>query len=65
MSRGLLYSCGEGIMSSSGVGVPLTLSLGDPLVIQNRASLELRQILSVPLQLWLGSWESSRVALGG
>ena len=51
MSWGLLSSCGEGILSSSGVVVPLTLLLEDPLVMQNRAPLELRRILSVPLEL--------------
>ena len=34
-------------------------------MMQNRAPLELRQILPVPLELGLGSWESSQVALGG
>ena len=51
MSWGHLSSCGEGILSSSGVVVPLTLLLEDPLVMQNRAPLELRRILSVPLEL--------------
>ena len=39
--------------------------LGASLMMQNRAPLELRQILPVPLELGLGSWESSQVALGG
>ena len=52
MSLRLLYSCGEGNLSSSVRGVRLSLLLGTLLVMCNRAPLELRQILMVPVELW-------------
>ena len=62
MSWVLPSSCGEGILSSSAHGVPLSLLPGAPLVIRNRTPLELRCVLTVPLELWWGYWESSQVA---
>ena len=51
MSWGHLSGCGEGILSSSGREVPLSLLPGFLNVMQNRAPLEFRQILMVPLEL--------------
>jgi len=54
MSWWHLSSCGEGILSSSGRRVPLSLFLGVLNVMQNRAPLEFRWILMVPLKLHQG-----------
>ena len=47
MSWGLLSRCDDGILSSCARGVPLSLLLGAILMMQNRVSLQLRQILMV------------------
>ena len=54
MSWGHLSGCGEDILSSSSRGVPLSLLPGVLSVMQNRAPLEFRRILMIPVELQQG-----------